>query len=424
MAIEGGGEGGGVDQPFPVTYLPEGRPVIEYAKTYFSVPPFDFHIDFRPIAFENWTEAIEGDTHIEILIDGSTAAKILSVFDGPFSMMTTLVASGKITRRRDNAQAGGGYVWRSFAYDTYYIMSITQEDNQNYRLICAGAKEYLSKRLAIPAGRNVVNGTVSYPDGSVSTKPIAASQKLTYTNKTQKGVIAGLLTETKILQDLPITWSTFNLDGDMQRTYLLKDMRSIKEAIDNMIDDQGGQDVTFDGDFGSFQMFVGYDLERGIPVVNLSTRSSEMFLPKVETAAADSVNNLWTVGNASDGNILLAHKVQAGTTGKVLLQTADTQRSDIQTASFLLSYTLGILIKSGSYVRTMALDTGLTPKMFLAYAGNMLFIQSPEYPDIDRTWWTIVERKIDMANHKISFDLEEWVLDNNGDGIPDREQSL
>lgn len=428
MAYDPGEGGGGVDSPFIPRYLPEGKPVIEYGRVYSALSPFALHFEFRPLGFENWTENIEGDTTVEVLIDEETFERINAVYDIPYSLIISLIASGQIRRRIDISYVGSGYTWSNFVYDSYYVQTIRQEPNsRKYRVVCVGAKEYLSKRLAIPAGRNVVDGTVSVPDGSQAAKPIPASQILTFSSKSQKGVIAGLLAETATLQAMPIQHSAYGLTGSMQRTYLMKDFRSIKEAIDNLMDDQGGEDVIFDGGYGtrenvSFLFTIGNEIQRGIPIVNLSTRNAEIFLPTVELAQADSVNNLWTVGNATDGNILLAHKVQAGTTGKILLQSANTERNDIQTPAFLLQYTLGILERSGSYVRTMALSSGLTPKMFLAYAGNYLYIQSPERPDIHETWWLVVSRTINMATKMIDFDLEEWVMDNNGNGIPDREE--
>lgn len=422
------GEGGGVDTPFPTRYLPESKPVIEFARVYSSLSPFGIQFEFRPLAFENWTEHVEGDTTVDVIIDEATMARFNAVYDGPYSLILSLIASGLIRRRIDRAYVGGGYTWSSFVYDSYYVQTIRQEsDGKNYRVVCVGAKEYLSKRLAIPAGVNTTDGTVTVPDGSQAAKPIPASQILTFSSKTQKGVIAGLLTQTATLQSMPIQYSANGLTGSMQRTYLMKDFRSIKEAIDNLIDDQGGNDVIFDGGYGSrnnvsFLFTLSGELERGIPVVSLNSRNSEIFQPTVELAKADSVNNIWTVGNATDGNILLAHKVQAGTTGKILLQSANTERNDIQTPDFLLQYALGILEKSGSYVRTMALTSGLTPKMFLAYAGNYLYIQSPEQPDIHETWWLVASRTINMSSKTIDFDLEEWVMDNNGNGIPDREE--
>jgi hypothetical protein len=382
--------------------------------------------EFRPRGFENWNEKVEGDTHVEILIDEQTMARFDSIYDGPYSLIISLNASGPIRRRIDNAAAGGGFQWSSFTYDSYYVEQVFQEGS-TFRLICVGFKEYMKKRLAIPANRDTVSGVITTPDGSDASKPIPSNAILQLSSRSQKGVIAGLLTETATLQALPVSWTSNDLTGIMQRTYLLKDMRSIKEAMNNLADDQGADDVVFDGGYGSrsnvsFLMAMNSGLERGIPVIDINSRTSSVFLPAVETAQADTVNNIWTVGNASDGNIILGHKVQAGTTGRVLLQGADTQRNDIQTPDFLLQYTLGILAKSGSYVRTMSLQSGLTPEMFLGYCGNMLYFKSPERPEIHQTWWNIVERTIDFAGKKISFDLEEWVMDNNGDGIPDREQ--
>lgn len=420
------GEGGGVDTPFVPYYLPEGKPVIEYVRIYSALSPFGLHFEFRPLGFENWTESAEGDTTIDVLIDEATMSRFSEIYDGPYSKIISLIASGKIKRRLDRHVAGGGTSWSSFVYDSYYVQQVRQEPNSRiYRMVCVGAKEYLSKRLAIPTGMNTTDGTVTVPDGSQAAKPIPSSQILSFTNKTQKGIIAGLIAETATLQALPIQYNSNDLAGTMARTYLFKDFRSIKEAIDNLIDDQGGQDVVFDGGRGTrdnvlFQFTTGGTLERGIPTVDLNSRNSEIFVPAVELAKADSVNNIWAVGNATDGNILLAHKVQAGTTGKILLQTANTERNDIQTPAFLLQYAMGILERSGSYVRTMALTSGLTPKMFLAYTGNYLYIQSPEDPDIHETWWLVVNRTIDTAAKKIDFDLEEWVMDNNGNGIPDR----
>lgn len=430
MAYDPGEGGGGSDSPFIPRLLPEGKPVIEYGRVFSSLTPFGLHFEFRPIAIENWSESIEGDTSVEIIIDDETMSKFMAVYDGPFSLIISLIASGQIRRRVDIAYVGGGYTWSNFTYDSYYVEHVVQEPrSRNWRISCVGAKEYLKKRLAIPAGRNTVNGTISQPDGSQEAKPIPASQILSFTGKSQKGIIAGLITETATLQALPIYWRPFGLTGSMQRTYLMKDFRSIKEAIDNLIDDQGGQDVIFDGGYGgrdnvSFLLTMANEIDRGIPVTTINMRNSDAFLPQVEMAQADSVNNLWTVGNANDGNVLLAHKVQAGTTGKVLLQVANTERNDIQTPAFLLQYTLGILEKSGSYVRTMSLTTGLTPKMFLSYAGNYLYFTTPERPELDETWWLIVNRTINMQSKTIDFDMEEWIMDNNGDGIPDREQSL
>lgn len=426
MAIEGGG--GGADKPFPVLYLPEGKPVIDYCRVYSALAPYGLQFEFRPTGFENWIEKIEGDTQVDVIIDEATFARIDPVYDGPFSLIISLNASGPIRRRIDNAQAGGGASWSSFTYDSYYVQAIMQEGSR-YRLSCVGFKEYMSKRLAIPSNRDAVDGVITTPDGSDAAKPIPSNAILQLSSRTQKGIIAGLLTETATLQALPVSWTSFSTSGDMQRTYLLKDMRSIKEAINNLADDQGAADVVFDGGYGSrnnvgFLLSLSSALERGIPTVSLNSRTSEIFLPNVETAQADTVNNVWTVGNASDGNIILGHKVQAGTTGKILLQAADMQRNDIQTPDFLLQYTLGVLAKSGSYVRTMALNSGLTPKMFLAYCGNYLYIQSPERPELHKTSWRVVERTIDMGAKRITFDLEEWVMDNNGDGIPDREQTL
>lgn len=427
MAIDQG-NGGGVDTPFNPQLLPEGKPVIEYGRVYSALSPFGLQFEFRPQGFENWTEKIEGDTHVEIIIDETTMARLSDVYDGPYSLIISLIASGPIKRRIDISDNSTIYGWSNFAYDSYYIQAIIKEGG-SYRLTCVGAKEYLSKRLAIPASRNSTNGVISTPDGSDAAKPIPSDAILSFSSRSQKGIIAGLLTETALLQPMPISWSAAYLTGSMQRTYLLKDMRSIKEAINNLSDDQGAYDIVFDGGNGSrsnvsFLMIPAGDIQRGIPMIEISTRTSEIFVPSLEYAQEDTVNNIWTVGNASDGNIILGHKVAAGTSGKILLQGADTQRNDIQTPDFLLQYTLGILARSGTYVRTMALNTGLTPKMFLAYTGNLLYFQAPEDPDLHKTFWRVVERKIDFSGKRIEFDLEEWILDNNGDGIPDRLQSL
>lgn len=428
MAYDPGEGGGGADTPFIPRLLPEGKPLIEYVRVYSALTPFGLHFEFRPRALQNFTEKIEGDTHVEVMIDRASMERLSEVYDGPFSLIISLVASGQIRRRIDEGYVGSGYTWSNFTYDSYYVQSIMQEGDE-YRLICVGFKEYMLKRLAIPSNRNSVDGVITTPDGSESSKPIPSNAILQFTSLSQKGIIAGLLNETSTLQAMPVGWSSNGLSGSMQRTYLLKDMRSIKEAINNLADDQGGQDVIFDGGNGSrenvnFLLTMANEIDRGIPVVELNSRTSEIFQPVVETAQAETVNNIWTVGNASDGNIILGHKIQAGTSGKILLQAANTERNDIQTPDFLLQYTIGILERAGSYVRTMSLNSGLTPKMFLAYAGNYLYMKNPERPEIDQTWWLVVERKIDMTGKRIEFDLEEWIMDNNGDGIPDREQSL
>lgn len=428
MAYDPGEGSGGSDTPFTPRYLPDGKPVIEYVRVYSALSPFGLQFEFRQNAFENFTEKIEGDTHVEIMISEATYAKFAPIYNSPYSLIISLIASGQIRRRIDIAYGGSGYTWSSFVYDSYYVQAIVKEGSQ-YRVTCVGFKEYMAKRLAIPAGRNSTDGVISTPDGSQSAKPIPSDAILQFTSRSQKGVVAGLLSETAVLQPMPVSWSINGLTGSMQRTYLLKDMRSIKEAINNLSDDQGSDDIVFDGGYGSrdnvqFLMHVNSNLERGLPIVEINTRTSDIFVPTIEFAQADTVNNIWTVGNASDGNIILGHKVQPDTSGKILLQTADMQRNDIQTPDFLLQYTLGILDRSGTAVRTMKLRSGLTPTMFLAYAGNYLYMKNPEDQDIDRTWWLVVERTIDFTTKKITFSCEEWIMDNNGNGIPDRLESL
>lgn len=112
MAYDPGEGTGGTDSPFVPLYLPEGRPVIEYVRTYDSVS-FDFEFEFRPIAFENWNEAIEGDNTIDVLIDASTYENLMEHYDGPYSMIISLIASGRIRRRIDIAYGGSGYTWSS-----------------------------------------------------------------------------------------------------------------------------------------------------------------------------------------------------------------------------------------------------------------------------------------------------------------------
>jgi hypothetical protein len=430
MAYESGEGGGGSDSPFKTRYLPAGKPVIEYVRSYSSVTPFGLQFEFRPQSIENFNEKIEGDTRVDIIIDAKTKARFDPYYAGPYSQIISLIASGPIRRRIDIAYVGSGYTWSEYTYDSYYVQQIKQEGDL-WRVVCVGFKEYMSKRLAIPSNRDSIDGVISTPDGSQEAKPIPSNAILQFTSRSQKGVVAGLLSETAVLQSMPVSWSPYGLDGSMQRTYLLKDMRSIKEAMNNMADDATGTDIIFDGGYGGrsnigFLMTPAGSLQRGIPTMTLNSRTSDIFRPDVQMAQADSVNNIWTVGNASDGNIILGHKKQAyfNPSSQVLLQSANMERNDIQTPDFLLQFTNGILQKSGTTVRTMAVKSGLTPDLFLCYAGNYFFLRAPEWQDVDRTSWQIVERSIDFVGKRITFMCEELIIDNNGNGIPDRLEGM
>lgn len=395
--------------------IPVGTPLFDLFRVYSAAPPFGLIREFRPNAIENFKEDIEGNTTIDVIVSEEIATSLINggQWFGPYSFIISLVSNVMIHRVWDRSYYEAGERFSSYIYDSYYVTNIKQEkDSRNYRMTCAGLKEYLKKRLAIPAGRNTVNGTATIPDGSQTAKPIPASHMLKYTSRSSKGIITNLLTETKILQDIPVYWSMNGLTGSSTRTYLLKDFLSIKEAIDNLLDDDIGPGmIAFDGGYGTRDnvrfVFAVDGFEKGYPSTQLSARSGEMFKPEIESVENDVVNNLWTVGNASDGNMIVAHKVQAGSTSRVLLQEVDTTRNDIRTSSLLLSYTLGTLSRSGQSVRTMSLPTGLTQRMLLAFSGNVIGIKAPEEPEIDGSTWRIVARTIDMANKRIEFDMVE-----------------
>lgn len=395
-----------------------GNPQIELVRVYNAVSPFNFLFEFRPTAIENWRESVEGDTGVDLIIDERTSAKLAALYDGSYSLIVSLVSDMSIYRVTDRHVTTYGFGWSSYVYDSYYVQTVRQvESTRSYRLTCVGLKEYLNHRLAIPASRNTIDGTVSVPDGSQESKPIPSNQILSFTNKSYKGILAGLFDETNLLQQLPLGRTNNDISGTRQRTYLLKDMRSIKEAIDNILDDQDSPDIVFDGSFGdrnsvSFFFAEMASFERGMRVTQLNDRNSEIFRPTVELSQANTVNNLWTVGNAADGNILLAHKVQANTSGKILLQSANTERNDIQTPLFLLDYTMGILQRSGQTIRTMALTSGLTAKMFVAFAGNSIYMQTPDHPEINNSFWYITARRINTATKQIEFDLVEQIINN------------
>jgi len=407
-----------------------GKPYINIIRVYNAVSPFDFQFEFRQNGMDNWTETIEGDTTVDLIVSEEIARKLQAIFPTAYSLVVSLMSDIKIYRRADIAYVESGVTYQNYVYDSYYIQSIRPiERSRNYIVSCVGAKEYLGRRLAIPSGVNSTDGTISVPDGSQEAKPIPSSQILAFTSKTYKGIVAGLIAETSILQELPIYNTGFGLTGSRQRTYLLKDMRPIKEAIDNMIDDVDGTGFIFDGGYGS-RDFVGFlftdapSLERGMGTTKVTDRNSAIFTPSVELTQADSVNNLWAVGSASDGNILLAHKTQGDTSENVLLQLANTERNDISTPQFLLDYTLGILQRSGQSVRTMALRSGLTNEMFATFVGNYIYFMTPDHADINLTMWYVVQRKINTGSKDIEFDLVEVIIDNNGNGIPDRDESL
>lgn len=406
-----------------------GDPVIEMVRAYKAVSPFGLLAEFRYLGFDNWTEKVEGDTTVDVIVDRATGIRLTNLFtDGAFSMIISLISSSVIRRIFDAGAGVSKLNVNNYIYDSYYVQAILPiAGSKNYRLVCVGAKEYLGHRLAIPAARNTIDGTVSVPDGSQEAKPIPSNQYLAYTNKTYKGIIAALLAETALLQAMPIGNTTFDITGTRQRTYLMKDFRSIKEAIDNMIDDVDGIDVTFDGGLGSrnfvqFMFSPTNALQRGNPTVMINDRTTEIISSGVEKVSNEAVNNLWAVGNAADGNILLSHKVAAGSTSKILLQTADTSRNDIQTPQFLLDYTLGTLARSGQQVRTASFITGLTQKFFLSYCGNYFYMLTPDHMDLDlnETFWYITGRTIDTESKTIHFDCIEYIMDNNGNGIPDR----
>jgi hypothetical protein len=404
-----------------------GDPVIELIRAYTALTPFNFLMEFRYLGFENWIEKVEGDTAVDILIDEATAKKLLAIYGGSFSLIISMVSASLVNRVFDAANVGTKQTISNYIYDSFYVQKILPiENSSNYRLVCVGAKEYLAHRLAIPASQNTTDGTASVPDGSVDTMPIPSTQYLAYTGKSYKGIIAALIAETALLQAMPIGNTTFDLTGTNQRTYLLKDFRTIKEAIDNVIDDQLGIDVTFDGGVGTrnnvqFMFSPTNALNRGTVNIPINDRSSEIFKPSVELAQNDVTNNLWAVGNAAAGNILLSHKAVSG---GVLLQSVDTTRSDITTPQFLLDYTVGSLQRSGMTVRTLALKTGLTQQFFLAYVGNYFYFRTPDHMDLDldKTWWYITQRTINTEDKIIEFDCVEYIMDNNGDGIPDRDQ--
>lgn len=411
-------EGGGDSLLTPVSPdIPVGTPLFDLFRVYSSVSPYGLIKEFRPNAIENFKEDIEGNTTIDVIVSEEIATELLNgSWQGPFSFIISLASNVMIHRVWDRHITEVGSRFSSYIYDSYYVKNIKQEQNsRNYRLTCVGLKAYLAKRLAIPAGRNTVDGVVTIPDGSQEAKPIAASQMLKYTNRQAKGIITSLITETKTLQDIPVGWTANDLTGTATRTYLLKDFLSIEEAIDNLLDDDiGPSQIVFDGGAGgrdapSF-MFQTDGYEKGYPYTTLSARSAEMFKPVIEEVENDVVNNIWTVGNASDGNMLVGHRVQSGSTSKILLQEVDTQRNDIRTSSLLNSYTLGILQKSGQSIRTMSLPTGMTQRMLLAFVGNYITIKAPEEPSIDGTSWTIVSRTLNMEAKQIEFDLVEIQL--------------
>lgn len=415
MAVPGGGEGGIDTLLTPISpEIPVGTPLFDLFRVYSAVSPYGLIKEFRPNAIENFKEDIEGNTTIDVIVPEEIATELLNGgWHGSFSFIISLVSNVMIHRVWDRAVTEAGSRFSSYIYDSYYVKNIKQEqDSRNYRLTCVGLKSYLAKRLAIPAGRDNVNGVVTIPDGSQTAKPIPASHMLKYTNRTSKGIITSLITETKILQDIPVGWTTSFLTGTATRTYLLKDFLSIEEAIDNLLDDDiGPSQIVFDGGFGSRDapafIFEAQGYEKGYPNTILSTRSAEMFKPVIEEVEYDVVNNIWTVGNASDGNMLIGHKVQTGSTSNILLQEVDTQRNDVRTSSLLLSYTLGIIQKSGQSIRTMSLPTGMTQRMLLAFVGNYVTIKAPEEPSIDGTSWTIVSRTLNMETKRIEFDMVE-----------------
>lgn len=394
--------------------IPVGTPLFDLFRVYGAVDPYGLIKEFRPDAMENFTEDIEGNTTIDVIVSEEIATELLnSGWHGPFSFIVSLVSNIMIHRVWDRHVTETGMRFSSYIYDSYYVQNIKQEKNsRNYRMTCVGLKKYLSKRLAIPAARNTINGTASIPDGSQTAKPIPSSQMLKYTNRSPKGLIANLLLETKGLQDIPVWHSPNTLTGAITRTYLMKDFLSIEEAIDNLLDDQvGPSQIVFDGGAGSRSapsfVFETGGYERGYPFTSLSARSDPMFKPTIAEVEFGVVNNIWTVGNASDGNMLIGHRVQGDTSGQVLLQEVNTERNDLRTSANLLSYTDAILQRSGQSVRTMSLDTGLTQNMLLAFAGNYIGIKSPEEPNIDGTNWVVVSRKINMETKRIEFDLAE-----------------
>jgi hypothetical protein len=408
---------GGWLRPQTSPLIAAGLPLFDLFRVYGSVDPYGLIKEFRPDAMENFTEDIEGNTSIDVIISEEVAADIMSseAWSGPYSLIISLVSNIMIHRVWDRNITEAGTRFSSYIYDSYYVKNIKQEPNsRNFRMECAGLKHYLSKRLAIPSARNTINGTVNIPDGSQETKPIPTSQMLRYNNQTPKSLIINLLNQTKNLQQIPVWHSPVPYSGSITRTYLMKDFLSIEEAIDNLLDDQvGPSQIVFDGGAGqrSSPSFVfhtdGY--EKGHVYTSLSTRSDPLFRPNIQEVEFGVVNNIWTVGNASDGNMLVGHRVQSGSSGKILLQEVDTQRNDLRTSSNLLSYTDAILQRSGQSVRTCQLDTGLTQDMLMAFSGNYISIESPEEPQVNGSW-TVVRRVIDMENKRIKFDLAEISL--------------
>lgn len=415
MAVPDVPVGPGGNLAIPVSpAIPVGTPLFDLFRVYHSVSPYGLIKEFRPNAIENFREDIEGNTTIDVIVSEEIATELLnSGWTGAFSFIISLVSNVMIHRVWDRHITEAGSRFSSYIYDSYYVTNIKQEQgSRNYRLTCAGLKSYLAKRLAIPAGRNSFNGVVTIPDGSQTAKPIPSTHMLRYTNRGSKGIITSLIAETKTIQDIPVGWSPNDLTGTSTRTYLLKDFLSIEEAIDNLLDDDiGPAQIVFDGGAGSREApyfnFQTDGYEKGYPTTILSARSMEMFKPVIEEVEFEVVNNLWTVGNASDGNMIVGHKVQDGSTSRILLQEVDTKRNDVRTSSLLLSYTLGILQKSGQAIRTMSLPTGLSQRMLLAFVGNTIGIKAPEEPSIDNTSWTIVSRTIDMETKQIHFDMVE-----------------
>lgn len=407
------------EDPSEQVPISRGKPYINTVRVYSALDPFDFQFEFRQNGIENWTETIEGDTTVDLIVSEETAERLQAIYTGSFSLIVSLMSDVKIYRRVDSAYVDGGLTYQNYIYDSYYIQAIMQiENSRNYTVSCVGAKEYLGRRLAIPSGINTIDGTVSVPDGSQEEKPIPASQILAYTSKTYKGIIAALIDETAILQELPIYNSGYGLAGTRQRTYLLKDMRAIKEAIDNIIDDVDATGFIFDGGYGS-RDFVGFlftdapSLVRGMGSTRLTDRNSDIFTPNVERTQYDAVNNIWAVGSATDGNILLAHKIQPSSENNVLLQLANTERNDVSTPDFLLNYTLGVLQRSGQSIRTMALRSGLTNEMFATYVGNYIYFVTPDHPDINLTTWYVTQRQINTGMKDIEFDLVEIVSEES-----------
>lgn len=429
------GDKGEVADPF-ITEKVEPA-IIETVRIHSAISPFGAVAEYRPIAIEGWEETIESDNKVEVVIDRASALKLLEKnWGGAYSLIISLITDTEIERRQYNfyepADPADPPSYTSNIYDSYYITSIAPDERtSNYRLVAVGLKGYLQKRLAIPAARNTTNGTITVPDGTVNTKPIPASQILAYTNKSYKGIILNLINETRSLQDIPVYYYTDHSSGDLsgtvQRTYLMKDFMSISEAINNMLDDQGAPSmITFDGGFGDreavkFFFEAGhkpldpdtptpniYDFfYKGVLTTKLNDQSSNIFTPDVESLSYKVTNNLWSVGNASDGNILLCHKTQGNPAAQVLLQEVNTENADIKTSTYLLNYTMGILQRSGQSVRTMTMKSGFTKEMLMACAGNFVEFTTPTQPEINGTRWRIVHRVINSKS--IDFDLAEEI---------------